>query len=66
MTVKYPDIKVKLLGEDGNAFFILSKVHKAMTRNGVPDNEIKQFTKEARAGDYDHLLRTVTEWVEVE
>lgn len=63
---KYPEIKVKLLGEDGNAFHILSKVHKAMTLHGIPSYEIKKFTKEAMAGDYDNLLRTVMEWVEVE
>ena len=63
--VKYPDIEVELVGQDGNAFYILGRVQKEMTRNGVPADEIKRFTKEAMSGDYDNLLRTVTEWVVV-
>ena len=29
---KFPDVEVKLLGEDGNAFGIVSKVRKALER----------------------------------
>ena len=28
------NIKVKLIGEDGNAFFILGKVREALIKNG--------------------------------
>ena len=34
------DIKVKLIGEDGNAFFILGKVAKELGRAGVSDEEV--------------------------
>ena len=30
MTVKYPEITVELIGQDGNAFAILGAVHKAL------------------------------------
>jgi len=62
--VKYPEIKVKLVGEDGNAFSILGRVRKALRNGGVPQDKIEEFTKEATSGDYDHLLQTVMNWVE--
>jgi len=66
MEPKYPDIKVRLVGEDGNAFSILGRVQQAMRRGGVPDEERKAFFEEATSGDYDHLLMTVTRWVDAE
>ena len=63
--MKYPKIKVKLLGEDGNAFAILGAVTSAMRKAKLEASEIKQFRVEATAGDYDHLLRTCMEWVDV-
>jgi len=63
---KYPEITVKLVGEDGNAFSILSKVKRALRSGGVSDAEVSEFLEEATAGDYDHLLRVVMNWVNVE
>lgn len=65
MNTKYPEIKVELVGQDGNAFAVLAAVRKELRRNDVSDKEIKEFFDEATAGDYDHLLRTVMEWVTV-
>jgi hypothetical protein len=62
---KYPHVTVQLVGEDGNAFVILGQVTKALRESGVPGAEIDQFKAEATEGDYDHLLRTVMDWVEV-
>jgi hypothetical protein len=59
------DLVVRLVGEHGNAFAILGKVKKALTRAGHKDLA-EQFLKEATSGDYDHLLRTAMEYVEVE
>ena len=59
------NIKVKLIGEDGNAFFILGKVREALIKNGRKDL-VEEFLKEAQSGDYDHLLVKVMEYVEVE
>ena len=64
--VKYPEIKVQLVGSDGNAFAILGKVKKALTRGGVKKEEVDSFFKEATAGDYDHLLGVCMQWVDVE
>lgn len=63
--VKYPNVKVTLVGQDGNAFAILGKVRKALLAAKVPQEEVKKFFEEATAGDYGHLLATCTEWVEV-
>ena len=65
MSVKYPEIEVELVGQDGNAFAILGKVQKALRRANVSEEEIKKYLDEAMSGDYNHLLRTTMEWVEV-
>jgi len=63
MTVKYPDIYVPLVGEDGNAYAILARVSKALKRAGVSQAEVAEFYAQATSDDYDHLLRTVLAWV---
>ncbi len=65
-TPKYPNIRVKLIGGDGNAFAILGQVKRALKRGGVPQAEINQYFEEATSGDYNHLLATTMEWCEVE
>ena len=59
------NIKVKLIGEDGNAFAILGRVIKELRRGGRADL-VDEFKKEATSGDYNHLLATVMDYVEVE
>lgn len=61
---KYPDVKVPLVGRDGNAFSILGRVEAALRRGGVGGAERAAFVDEATSGDYNHLLRTVTKWVD--
>jgi hypothetical protein len=62
---KYPDVKVKLVGEDGNAFAILGRVRAALRHAKVSQEEIEKFTTEATSGDYDNLLATCMKWVDV-
>jgi hypothetical protein len=62
---KYPDVKVRLSGEDGNAFAILGRVRNAMRKARIPKEEIDAFMTEATAGDYDGLLGTCMRWVDV-
>jgi len=59
------DIEVELIGNDGNAFSIMGAVTKAMRRAGVSREEQDEYFKQATAGDYDQLLATTMEWVEV-
>tara|TARA_R110002020_G_scaffold429925_1_gene639599 strand:+ start:2194 stop:2391 length:198 start_codon:yes stop_codon:yes gene_type:complete len=58
-------VEVELLGKDGNAFFILGTVKKALERAGYEAEEISEWHTEATAGDYNHLLRVVMETVVV-
>lgn len=51
------DIKLKLVGEDGNAFSIIGRARQALRRNGRADL-VEQFTKECTSGDYANLLAT--------
>jgi hypothetical protein len=43
--------KVKLIGQDGNAYFILGTVRKALLKNGMKQ-EAKEFMEKATSGDY--------------
>ena len=63
---KYPDVRVKLVGEDGNAFAIIAAVNRALRRE-VGREAAAEFMHEAmRRESYDALLRFVMETVEVE
>ena len=57
---------VELVGHDGNAYAIMSKVQRALKRAGVPKNVIDEYLRDSRSGDYDHLLRVACEYAEVE
>lgn len=59
-------VTVRLIGGDGNAFAILGATLKAMRRAKVAPEVIAAYQAEATAGDYDHLLATTMEYVEVE
>lgn len=65
MQPKYPKAKVRLVGEDGNAFFILGKVRQALQKVGATKEEQDNFMAEATSGDYNHLLATAMAWVDV-
>lgn len=66
MAVKFPNVEAELIGRDGNAFFILGTVQRALKGGGATPEQIKEFMDDATSGDYDHLLQTVTAWVNVE
>jgi len=59
------DVKVSLLGKDGNAFFIMGTVSKALRKAGHGDL-VDGYMKEAMDGDYDHLLQVTMKYVEIE
>jgi hypothetical protein len=61
---KYPNVIVSLTGESGAAA-ILGRVTNAMDAAGVPKAEVDLFMHAAMIGGYDHLLRTVMDWVAV-
>lgn len=63
--MKHPEISVQLVGTDGNAFALLGTVRKALRTAGVSSDEISDFFDEATSGDYNHLLQTCMDWVDV-
>ena len=63
--VRYPNVTVELVGQDGNAFAILGRVRQALRRAGVSREEQDAFTAEATSGDYNDLLATCMRWVDV-
>lgn len=58
------EAKVKLVGEDGNAFNLMAIVIRALKKVGRKDL-VDSFKKEAMAGDYNQLLVTCMDYVEV-
>ena len=63
---KYPEITVNLVGENGNAFYILGKCLSAMRRANITKEDQDEFYRQATASDYNHLLITCLEWFNVE
>lgn len=53
--------KLKLVGEDGNAFFILARARTAARKAGWSYAEWGKVDAQAKSGDYDNLLRTMME-----
>lgn len=66
MEVKFPDVSVKLVGEDGNIFSIIGRISKALRRAGHSD-VVEEFQKEiTSSSSYDEALGVAMKWVEVE
>ena len=59
------DVDVQLTSTDGNAFAILGKVINGIKSAGGTSEDVRAFQDEAMSGDYDHLLRTCMDWVNV-
>lgn len=59
------DVTVKLIDNNGNAFVILGKVSSALKRAGL-DDVAKEYVEEATKGDYNHLLATTMDYVNIE
>jgi len=62
-TIKYPNIKVRLVGMEGNAFAIMGRVSQALRRGGVSEEERNAYIAESKRGDYYQLLATAMAWV---
>lgn len=62
---KYPDIHVKLTGQDSNTGNLMGLVSSALKARGVAAAEVRQFRLECLSGDYSNALNTMGRWVEV-
>jgi len=65
MEPKFPSIKVKLIGTDGNVFAVLGRVQKALRTGGATPEQVRDFMAEATSGLYNNVLATCLRWVEV-
>jgi hypothetical protein len=65
--MKAPNEKptVKLIGQDGNAFFILGKISDALREAGADPKYIQKYFKESTAGDYNNLLQTARKFANI-
>lgn len=62
--VRY-DVKVKLIGQDGNAFSIIGQVSQALKRAGYRDAALEWAKAAMDCGSYDELLQLAMSTVEV-
>ena len=51
--------KLKLVGQDGNAFVLLGFFQSRATKAGWTQKEIDKVLGEATTGDYNHLVTTL-------
>ena len=58
------NIKLNLEGVDSNAFVLLGVAQRELRRNHKMDMW-DEFHKEATAGDYNHLLATLSDWFDI-
>jgi len=65
-TPRFPGVRVRLSGKDGNVFAIMGRVRQALVQAGATDDDVKSFMSEMMgAGSYDEALQTVMRWVNV-
>lgn len=57
-------VKMKLVGEDGNAYAILGRFKLAAKRQGWTDDQIKTVLDKAMSGDYNNLVATIASHIE--
>lgn len=64
--IKYPDIRVRLSGTDGNVYAILGLVENAMRQADVAEAEREAFRNAAFDCDsYDAVLQLIVQTVNV-
>jgi len=57
--------KLKLVGEDGNAYNLLGLAHRAAKEAGWPQDRWEKVRDKAISGNYDHLLFVLQEEFDV-
>ena len=63
--VKYPQVQVNLVGQDGNAFMVMGLAQKAAKKAGLDKEQIDEYLEEAMSGDYNHLLQVTMKYFDV-
>ena len=55
-----------LIGTDGNAYSILGRAQRVARQCGWSQETVEAVMDEATSGDYDHLLRTMMRYFDVD
>jgi len=63
--VRFPNVKVRLTGTDGNVFAIIGTVSRAMKRAGLRDEAAEFCDAAFAARSYDEVLRLCMTTVDV-
>ena len=58
--------QMKLVGEDGNIFAILSRASKLLRENGQPEKAKEMSDRVYQSGNYYRALHIISEYVETE
>jgi len=66
MGIKYPDLNVKMVGEDGNVFAIIGRVSRALKRAGHREAANEFVEKAISSKSYDEVLCLVMEYVDID
>lgn len=53
-----------LVGQDGNAYFLMGYTGKCMRHEGFTEDEVKAMYADAQSSDYNHLLCVCSEFIE--
>lgn len=56
----------KLIGEDSNVFNLIGKASRSLKKAGMTKESLEMSEKCFQAENYDHVLRIIMEYVEVE
>lgn len=59
-------VNLDLVGVNGNAFAIMGAFQQQARREGWSQEEIQAVLDEAKTGDYNHLLETISNHCEPE
>lgn len=64
-TIRYPAVRVRLTGGDGNALGVVGAVTRALRAARVPVQDVEAYRAEALSGDYEKVLQVTLSWVTV-
>lgn len=60
--IEKPNFELNLDGFDGNSFAIMARFRNGAYHAGWTTEEIEAVIKEAKQGDYDHLIKTLMQY----
>lgn len=58
------EVKYKMVGQDGNVFYLEGGFARQARRDGWSDTDIEKVLDEAKKGDYYHFLHTLATYCE--